>query len=253
MTPWVQRLLIANIAVFLLQQAVPAVTGMMALVPASLLSRPWTILTYMFAHSPRGLSHILFNMFALYIFGPRVEMRLGSRRFMQMYLIAGITGGLLSLFFTPFAAIIGASGAVFGVQLAYATFFPRERIYIWGVLPVEARVLVIVMTLITLYGGFSGGGGVAHFAHLGGYLGAWIFLRWARKRTAAVQWEAKLAGPPAHAIPLGNWRAVDLGRVHEVNREEVARILDKIERAGESSLTTQERIFLGHFIPADTR
>lgn len=253
MTPWVQRLLIANIVVFLLQQAVPAVTGMMALVPASLLSRPWTILTYMFAHSPRGLSHILFNMFALYIFGPRVEMRLGSRRFIQMYLIAGITGGLLSLFFTPFAAIIGASGAVFGVQLAYAKFFPRDRIYIWGVLPVEARVLVIVMTLITLYGGFSGGGGVAHFAHLGGYLGAWIFLRWAEKRTAAVQWEAKLAGPPARAIPVGDWRAINLERVHEVNRDEVVRILDKIERAGESSLTAQERVFLGHFIPADAR
>lgn len=253
MTPWVQRLLIANIIVFLLQQAIPAVTGMMALVPASLLSRPWTIFTYMFAHSPRGLSHILFNMFALYIFGPRVEMRLGSRRFMQMYLIAGITGGLLSLFFTPFAAIIGASGAVFGVQLAYAKFFPRDRIYIWGVLPVEARVLVIVMTLITLYGGFSGGGGVAHFAHLGGYLGAWIFLRWAEKRTAAVQWEAKLAGPPARTVPLGDWRAINLERVHEVNRDEVARILEKIERSGESGLTTQERVFLGHFIPADTR
>ncbi len=251
MTHWVQRLLIANIAVFLLQQAMPAVTGMMALVPASLLARPWTILTYMFAHSPRGLSHILFNMFALYIFGPRVEVRVGSRRFIQMYLVAGITGGLLSLFFTPFAAIIGASGAVFGVQLAYARFFPRDRIYIWGILPVEARVLVVVMTLITLYGGFSGGGGVAHFAHLGGYLGAWLFLRWSDRRAPAAQWETKLAGPPAHSVPVGNWRAVNLERVHEVNRDEVARILEKIARVGESSLTTQERVFLAHFIPSD--
>ncbi len=249
MTPWVQRLLYANIAVYLLQLSLPGMTRVLALVPAALLMRPWTIITYMFAHSTFGLTHILFNMFALFIFGPRVEARLGSAHFIRMYLIAGITGGLLSLFFTPYAAIVGASGAVFGVQLAFAMFYPRDKILIWGIIPIEARVLVILMTLITLYGGFKGGGGVAHFAHLGGYLGAFIYLKWADKRSPSKQWQAKVAGPPPKTIPVGDWRSVNLSMVHEVNRDEVQRILQKIEEKGEGSLTAQERVFLGHFVP----
>jgi membrane associated rhomboid family serine protease len=249
MTPWVQRLLYANIAVYLLQRTLEPVTSLLALVPAALLVRPWTIITYMFAHSTFGLTHILFNMFALYIFGPRVEARLGSAHFIRMYLIAGISGGLLSLFFTPYAAIVGASGAVFGVQLAFAMFYPRDKILIWGIIPVEARVLVILMTLITLYGGFSGGSGVAHFAHLGGYIGAFIYLKWAEKRSPSKQWQAKVAGPPPKTIPVGDWRSVNLSMVHEVNRDEVQRILQKLEEKGEGSLTAQERVFLGHFVP----
>lgn len=249
MTPWVRRLLVANIAVFLLQISVAGTSRMLALVPALLLERPWTILTYMFAHSTAGFSHILFNMFALFIFGPRVEARMGERAFIRMYLFAGIVGGLLSLVFTPNAAIVGASGAVFGVQLAYARFFPRDRIFIWGVIPVEARVLVIIMTAMSLYGGFSGGGGVAHFAHLGGFLGAWLYMRWTEARSPARQWQAKLDGPKVPVESLGDWRAIDLARVHEVNRDEVQRLMGKIEREGEGSLSSQERVFLGHFIP----
>lgn len=251
MTPWVKRLLLANIAVFLLQMSVPGTTRALAFVPALILKQPWTIVTYMFTHSTAGFSHILFNMFALYIFGPRVEMRLGEQRFITMYLIAGVSGGLLSLFFTPFVSIVGASGAVFGVQLAFAMFYPREKIYIWGVLPIEARVLVILMTIITLWGGFSGGGSVAHFAHLGGYVGAFIYLKWVERRAPSRQWQAKVQGPPPSKIALGNWKGVQVEAVHEVNRDEVARILGKIKAQGESSLTSQERIFLGHFTPKD--
>ncbi len=251
MTPWVKRLIFANIAVYLLQMSVPGMTRLLALVPALLLSRPWTIITYMFAHSTFGFTHILFNMFALYIFGPRVEMRLGGAHFVRMYMIAGITGGLLSLFFTPFASIVGASGAVFGVQLAFAMFYPRDRIYIWGVIPVEARVLVIIMTAMTLYGGFKGGGGVAHFAHLGGYIGAFLYLRWAKKQAPAAKWQAKVAGPPPSKVAIGDWKRLDLTGVHEVNRDEVTRILTKIREQGEGSLTSQERVFLGHFTPKE--
>ena len=249
MTPWVTRLIIANVIVFLLQMTFPFVTGWLALVPVALPTHPWTILTYMFTHSTGRLTHILFNMLALYIFGPRVELRLGGTRFIRMYLIAGITGGLLSLLFTPYAAIVGASGAVFGVQLAFAKFFPRDKIYIWGVIPIEARVLVVIMTVITLYGGLSGGGGVAHFAHLGGYIGAALYLWRVDKNLPAAKWQEKLAGPTASSIALGDWRNVDMSAVHELNRDEVQRIVSKIERQGEESLTSQERVFLGHFTP----
>lgn len=251
MTPWVKRLIFANIAVYLVQISVPGITRLFALVPAALLMRPWTIITYMFAHSTFGLTHILFNMFALFIFGPRVEMRLGGAHFLRMYMIAGITGGLLSLFFTPYASIVGASGAVFGVQLAFAMFYPRDRIYIWGIIPVEARVLVIIMTVMTLYGGIRGGGGVAHFAHLGGYVGAFLYLAWAKKQAPSAKWQAKVAGPPPSKVAIGNWRGVDINSVHEVNRDEVQRILRKIQNDGEGSLTSQERVFLGHFTPKD--
>ncbi len=249
MTPWVTRLIVANILVFVLQLTFRGLTQYLALVPAMLLERPWTLFTYMFAHSTAGLTHVLFNMLGLFFFGPRVELRIGSPAFIRLYLIAGMTGGLLSWVITPYSPIVGASGAVFGVQLAFAMFYPRDKIYIWGVLPIEARVLVVIMTVVSLYGGLSGGGNVAHFAHLGGYVGAWIYLRRIAGRTPSAQWQAKLAGPAPETIAIGDWKGVNFDKVHELNRDEVRRIVTKIETEGERSLTSQERVFLGHFTP----
>jgi membrane associated rhomboid family serine protease len=248
MTPWVRWLLVANIGFFVLQLTVPIVTGLMAFIPAYILVRPWTLVTYMFAHDPNGFSHILFNMLGLLIFGARVEDRLGSSHFIRLYLVSGVTGAMLS-FFTPFAAIIGASGAVFGVQLAFARFWPRERIYIWGVIPVEARVLVVLMTILALYGGARGGGGVAHFAHLGGYLGAWLYLVLMERYSPARRWKEKVAAPPKGMESVGDWSRIDLTGIHAINREEVERLIAKIKADGERSLSTQERVFLSHFIP----
>ncbi len=248
MTPWVRRLLVANIAVFVLQITVPMTTVFLAFIPAYILERPWTILTYMFAHSVGSFSHILFNMLGLLIFGPRVEARLGSGHFLRLYLAAGITGALLSVF-TPYAAIIGASGAVFGVQLAFARFWPREKLLIWGVLPVEARTLVIVMTVLSLSFGVRGGGNVAHFAHLGGYLGAWIYLVLAERYSPARRWRARVDAARPGVENLGEIKKVDLSGVHEVNREEIERLLAKIAAEGERSLSPQERMFLSHFLP----
>jgi Rhomboid family len=139
MTPWVTRLLIANVALFALQSFLPPLlVEYLVFVPVYVFSRPWTIITYMFLHG--GLSHILFNMLGLFFFGSRVESRLGERRFISLYLISGVFGALASLVFTPRAAVIGASAGVFGVMLAFAWFWPREKIYIWGVIPVEARL-----------------------------------------------------------------------------------------------------------------
>jgi hypothetical protein len=107
------------------------------------------------------------------------------------------------------------------------------------------------MTVMTLYGGMRGGSGVAHFAHLGGYIGAYLYLKYAEKRTPSKQWQKKVEGPAPSRIPLGNWNSVNLSLVHEVNRDEVSRILAKIQAQGEGSLTSQERVFLGHFTPKD--
>lgn len=253
MTYWVRLLIGVNIGVFLLQQAAPGVTGEFAFIPIDILRRPWTLFTYMFLHSPRGFSHILFNMLALFFFGPRVESLLGSRRFITLYLISGFAGGILSLFFARYNPIIGASGAVFGVQLAFAMHWPRERIMIWGIIPVEARWLIVATTLMSLYGGFGGGGGgVAHFAHLGGYVGAYLYLKWVERRAPVKQWQKKVQGPSPSTIPLGDYKKLDMNRVHEANRDEVNRILDKISASGLNSLTSQERTFLQHFVPQDS-
>ena len=144
MTPWVKRLLLANVAVFFIQLTVgQRATQFLAFIPSLALVRPWSFVTYMFAHSTTSVTHILFNMLVLYFFGPRVEERLGSGHFVRLYFISGIVGAILSIVFNQGGYIIGASGAVFGVQLAFAKYWPRERIYIWGILPVEAWLLVV--------------------------------------------------------------------------------------------------------------
>ena len=251
MTPWVRRLLIANVFVFFVQYTAPAITDPFVFVPRYVLFRPWTIITYMFLHA--GFSHILFNMLGLFFFGPRVEARLGSSRFVQLYFISGISGALLSIAFAPNSAIIGASAAVFGVMLAFAMFWPRDQILIWGIIPVEARWLVVITTVLALYSGLGGSrGGVADFAHLGGYLGAWIFLRLVNPARRVARFRASTIAPPP-GDKLGNWKRVDVSRVHEVNRDELNRVLDKINASGLGSLTPEERLFLSNFVPPDDR
>ena len=248
MTPWVQRFLIANVLMFFMQQTVPGVEAMLTFRPVYLLARPWTLVTYMFLHG--GFMHILFNMLGLYFFGPRVEQRIGSERFFALYMISGIAGGLLS-FYNPTVAIIGASGAVYGVLLAYARFWPRDQMLIWGIIPVEVRWLVLIYTVVSLLGL---GSGVAHFAHLGGFLGAFLFLLWIERNAGARKFrQVATAPPPAKDAVLGNWKNVNRASVHAVNKDEVDRILDKISASGIGSLTPQERLFLSNFVPPDDR
>lgn len=251
MTPWVLRLMVANVFVYFLQQTVPTLTPQLAFVPAAILSRPWTIITYMFLHG--SLTHILFNMLALYFFGSRVESRLGPERFFALYFLSGIAGALLSFVFAPYAPIIGASGAVYGVMLAFARFWPRDQIMIWGVFPIEARWLVGIYTAMSLFGGFSGGGGVAHFAHLGGFLGGFLYLLFLERSHGAKRFKKQAtAGPPLDVLQ-DNWQKVNRDAIHSVNKDEVNRILDKISASGLTSLTPQERLFLSNFVPMDDR
>lgn len=243
MTPWVGRLIALNVGVFFLSMLVPGVQPALGLVPGLIAVRPWTPLTYMFLHA--GFMHLFFNMLSLYFFGPRLEMRLGSRRFAQLYFIAGLTGALLSLG-TPAAMIIGASGAVFGVMLGYARYWPRTQVLIWGIVPVEARMLVLLMTVISLFGGRLQPG-VAHLAHLGGFLGGWLCLKWFEARTRAAV--AHFAPPPprADASAVDRWRKIDRATLHPVNAEELDRVLAKLNDSGANSLSTEEKAFLDRF------
>jgi membrane associated rhomboid family serine protease len=247
MTPWVLRLLVANVVVYFLQPGMSAqIWNALVLVPALLPVQPWTIVTYQFLHG--SLLHLGFNMLALFFFGPRLEARLGGSRFLGLYLVSGIGGAALSVF-TPYSAIIGASGAVFGVLLAFARYYPRERIFIWGVLPVESRVLVVFLAVFSLWAGFSGAqAGVAHFAHLGGFVGGWVFLKLQERYSPAERFRRKVeaaAAPPRPASSdLKRWSAIDATRLHPLNREEFERILAKAEEGGVTSLSFQERAFM---------
>jgi membrane associated rhomboid family serine protease len=239
--------MLANAGVFLLQMLVPGLTGALAFRPVTVLTQPWTPFTYMFLHG--DFMHILFNMLGLYFFGPPVEMRLGGRRFLGLYFTAGLFGAVLSII-TPYTSIIGASGAVFGVFFAFARYWPTAQIFIWGIFPVEARVLVVVMTAVSLFMGIQGGGSVAHFAHLGGYVGGWLFLRLAEKTSAAAAFKTRAAPAPrrdADEKDLARWQRIRGDDMHPLNREELNRILDKISKTGLSSLSTQERAFLERF------
>jgi membrane associated rhomboid family serine protease len=250
-TQYVRILLFANVGVFFLQNTMGWVTSAMIFVPRLIVIRPWTIITYMFLHA--GLMHLAFNMLALFFFGPRVEERLGSRNFLTLYLIAGITGALASLITTPGAAVLGASGAVFGVMLAFAYFWPDMPIHIWGIIPVPARMLVIITTVVSLWIGLGGvRSNVAHFAHLGGYLGAWLYLKWLDRKRLDFKKKAT-APPPVRELTFTKRPDVDIQKVHEVNRDEVNRILDKISAHGMSALTSQERLFLSNCAPQDDR
>jgi membrane associated rhomboid family serine protease len=252
-TPWVRRLIIANVIVFFLEQVTPGITRSLDLVPAYVLIRPWTLITYMFLHDPGGITHILFNMLTLYFFGPRVEERLGSRRFLTLYFVSGLSGAVASFFFAFNSAVIGASGAVFGVMLAFARFWPDAQILLYFFVPLPVWLAVALQAGLSLWSGLRGSqSGVADFCHLGGFVGAFVYLLILERTAGTRRFRPKTVA----AVPketLTNWKRVDPNRVHEVNRDEVNRILDKISAKGLSSLTPQERLFLSNFVPPDDR
>jgi membrane associated rhomboid family serine protease len=254
MTHWVRRLLIANVVVFLLTSSGTLDPNLLALFPGAILSRPWGVFTYMFVHA--NFMHLLFNMIGLFFFGPRLEMQLGGRSFLNLYLLSGFGGAAFSFLFARHAGVVGASGAVFGVLLGFAYFWPRERIYIWGILPVEARWLVGALTAMSLFSGFSGAdAGTAHFAHLGGFAAGYAYLRW-RKRKYLRQWKpmatpkeqlAKAARRTGDRESLRRWQTIRVEALHEINREEVERLLAKAKESGAGTLTPEEKAMLDRF------
>ncbi|MDR2718125.1 MAG: rhomboid family intramembrane serine protease [Treponema sp.] len=140
----------------------------------------WTFVTYMFVHG--GFSHILFNMFALFIFGVQVERYMGSREFLLFYFVTGTLAGIFSfcVYYVTGAygvILMGASGAIFAVELAYAVFYPDSIIYLWGILPLRAPVMVLGFTALELASSVFGlNRGVAHLTHLAGFGFAWIYF-----------------------------------------------------------------------------
>ncbi len=171
-----------NVLVYLISRVSPSAIQYMAMNPVLVVQEGWwwQPVSYMFAHA--GLTHILFNMLGILFFGTQVERRMGSNEFLLFYLVTGVLAGLFSLGFYWLTGnyrvfLLGASGAVFAVLLAFATFFPSAMIYIFGIIPIRAPILVLGYTAIELFAQIAGGGGnIAHLTHLAGFLFAFLYF-----------------------------------------------------------------------------
>ena len=258
LTPWVKGLIIANAVIYFLTITVftgPWLFGFFAFQPHEIVNRWWTPVTYMFLHG--GFLHLAFNMLMLFFFGPAVEERMGGQRFATYYLVAGLGGAILSfglMLTTPVAMVYGASGAVFGVALAFAMYWPDAPVYVFPIpMPIKAKWLVIFLATLSLVSAILGArDGVGHLAHLGGFLFGFLFLRGetlVRERTQEIQNRPRLA----HVVPPRQARAqytddVQLqGSTHGRPAErydKLDRVLDKISERGLDSLTPNERRLL---------
>ena len=176
-------LILANAAVFMLEFLRPALVIELALIPpAAIEGRWWTLLTYMFLHSRGSLYHIIFNMLGLMWFGSPVERHVGSTEFIALYVVSGIGAGLFALMLSAntAVAIIGASGAVFAVMLAFATLYPDSEVYLFWFLPLRAPVAVLVFAGIAVLGTLTGfQPGISHLTHLGGLIAGFLYV-WLR-------------------------------------------------------------------------
>ena len=196
MAPVTQALLLANIAVYLLQTvAEPLLVAYFALWPLhteagfdSGAFAPWQLVTYSFLHG--NLMHLLFNMLALYMFGSDIERVFGSRRYALYYFACVVSAGLAQIIVSavgnwPAYPTVGASGGVFGLLLAFGLYFPRRMVMlIFPPIPMPAWLFVTLYGLLELYLGVTGTQqGVAHFAHLGGMLGGYLVIRSWRSRS----------------------------------------------------------------------
>jgi membrane associated rhomboid family serine protease len=244
----VKYLLVTNIAVYLLQRLyldryAGGYTGVLGLVPVAVLRRGflWQLVTYMFLHG--SVIHILFNMLFLWMMGSELERHWGAREFLKYYFITGAGAGVINTLVQPSSAIptIGASGAIFGLIIAFALAFPDRILLLYFVIRIKAKyfaVLVGVIELLSLV--FLRNAPIARFAHLGGLAVGYLYLRYGRHIGPVTKQLRTLRG-------LAEKAAEERERARRAKiKAEVDRILDKISREGIGSLTDWERQFLEH-------
>jgi membrane associated rhomboid family serine protease len=198
LTPATRAIIIANVLVYLLEKAAPVPMEVNFALwpiapPAQAPFHAWQLVTYAFLHDPGDIWHIIFNMFALYMFGPSLEQYWGGRRFSGFYFACLIAAGATqlavdSVFHAP-DATIGASGAIFGILLAFGMLFPRARLLLYFVIPMPAWLFVAGYAVLELFFGVTGRqASVAHFAHLGGMLGGALMMLYWRLRADRGGW-----------------------------------------------------------------
>lgn len=275
--PVIKNLLIINGAIFLLMammqnivfNGVPAeqvIIHWFALMPLGYGFQIWQLITYQFLHG--GFSHILFNMFALWMFGAEIENTYGSKKFLIYYLACGIGAGLLHLFLSPvltggLAPTIGASGAIYGVMIAFAMFFPDRLIFLYFFIPVKAKYFIAFMIVFEFLAVDSVGSGVAHLAHLGGALVGFLFILFDKDSQVSFKemFGSSRRGytPPKDVFQKPVFKNpfkktvpdVEDANYYDVNeeksdvtQEDIDKILDKISQSGYKNLTEREKKIL---------
>lgn len=258
-TPWVGRLIIANAVMLLLLMTLftsREIFQALQFSPRTAFTRPWSFVSYMFVHA--GLLHLLTNMLMLYVFGTAVESRMGSRNFILYYLYCGVGAAVFSLLLAgimPVGAFVGASGAVLGVAVAFAYFWPEAELIVFPIpVPIKARTLVLGLVALDVIGSrLWPNDGIAHLAHVGGALFGFFFFKvqtFSRlspaepartvERVVMVQSGSSEPQQRTPVTPMRPRRGVESDPV----TAEVDRVLDKISQRGISSLTPAERRFL---------
>ena len=223
---------------------------------------PWQLFTYMFLHG--GLGHLFFNMLALWMFGMELENTWGSKKFLVYYILcgvgAGITNSLVAMMLGQTWPTVGASGAVFGVLIAFGMLFPDRPIYLYFLLPVRAKYFIAAYIAMELFYGVSGtSDGIAHFAHLGGAAVGLVYMlvdmRTIPGKDLLQQLGSEIKNPFASTPPPRDREIYDAkffdirsGRSMddetEVSQEVIDEILDKISTGGYQSLTEEEKRML---------
>ena len=187
-TDAIKILVSVNFGIYILQ----SVSGkedvffrLFGLVPSTFISdlMLWQPFTYLFFHAPFyssvGISHVLLNMLGLWVFGRELEQAWGKTKFLRYYFIIGIGSGLITYFFQMNSdnPVIGASGAVYGILLAYGVSYPNRMLYIWGLIPVRSLWLVIIMGSIAFFGLLGNSDGISHVTHISGMLIGYVLLK----------------------------------------------------------------------------
>lgn len=239
-SPVVKYLIIANVLAFIITLFGYEVIRIFGLVPVMVWKGAlWQPLTYMFLHG--GAFHLLFNMLVLWMFGSTLESTWGSRKFLRFYLICGAGAGFMNalVLFSSSIPTVGASGAIYGLLMAFAILFPNQLIYIWGIFPVKAKYFVIgigALELIAATG--STQSNIAHVAHLSGMLFGLVYMKWE-------DWQKRFQIAQADKKKERHLKVVwDREKEKRKLQKEADDLLDKINRAGIDSLTQKEREYL---------
>jgi len=240
-TPAVRNLIFANGIVFLLQILIGGkLINLFGLHPVDVYRRffIWQLFSYMFLHG--GLFHIFLNMLILWMFGCEVERYWGAKEFLKYYFICGIGAGFFHIFFNMTSAIpvVGASGAIFGILIAFALLFPDRLVILFPFpIPIKAKYLALLFASLELVSGiFLVRSGVAHFAHLGGMLVGFFYLKFG--------WRLSLSGRDFLKRKRIEWEIHrSLKKQQHISRlrREVDLILDKINEVGYENLTEKEK------------
>jgi membrane associated rhomboid family serine protease len=277
--PVIKNLLIINVAVFFIQMI--ANNLMLGGKPLELLLnmwfalnplsvgynfQVWQLITYQFMHG--GFSHIFFNMLMLWMFGMEIENMWGSKKFLIYYLICGIAAGLAQLFIAPLFSIpaltIGASGAIFGVMIAFGMLFPDRYVFLYFLIPIKAKYLIGFLFILEIFWIGDAGSNVAHLAHLGGAIAGFLFILFDKSIDVPLKRMLNISGyrrnntfnNPFNGLSdkfkkrSQNIQDADYYDINqkkeneEITQAEIDKILDKINQSGYQNLTEHEKWIL---------